>query len=166
MFKIFKKITLGYVLRCLWSSICFTAVLPVMHNAYAQTTPSIQSQIAEYTQKMQQAANAQNIGQIARLIDDDAAITLSRGAMSVSLDKTSYLKLLQKNWTKASDYSFSMSAEQITTADNRTRVQFLIQERWKNDGKDVQMTTDARATLEHNGKYLVLTRLVSDVSVR
>ncbi len=139
------------------------ALSGVVTSAYAQVD---EQSVMAYAQSMQAAANAQNITQIARLIDDDVAISLTRqGKGSSTLSKNDYLDLLQKSWTQAKNYRYDITVSDIIIAGNQMRAVITTKETWTKDGKTHSITTNARATFVSNGKHAVLKRSVAQVTV-
>lgn len=129
--------------------------------AYAMS----ESDINAYAAQMRSAANQQNIGQISKLIADDAIISLSRNNKTTSLNKDSYLQLLQKSWAKASNYRYQIAISDIVVTGNQARAQVVTTETWTQDGKPVTIKTSARATLSQVGSNTVLLRSVAQVTV-
>lgn len=131
--------------------------------AYAQIS---QQQVMAYAAAMQTAANNQNIGQIARLLSDDVVVSLSRqGKGTTTLDKSAYLDLLQRSWTQATGYRYSIAISDVVITGDTARAQVITQETWVKDGKTTTLTTNSRATLGLSGDNAVLLRSVSQVAV-
>lgn len=134
------------------------------------TTPAYalsESIVVNYARNMSQAANDQNIAKIARLIADDAIISLSRNGKTTNLDKEGYLQLLQKSWAKANNYHYQMTISDIVIAGNQARAQIQTIETWTQDGKQVVLTTSAsKATLSQTDKEIVLSRLSAQVDIQ
>lgn len=131
--------------------------------AYAQLN---QSMINNYATTMQTAANSRNIGQIAKLLSDDVVVSLTRqGKGTTTLDKSAYLDLLQKGWTQASNYRYTISVNDIVITGDTAKAQVVTVETWVKDGKTTKLTTTARATLGLSGNNAVLLRSVAQVAV-
>lgn len=123
--------------------------------------------VMAYAQSMQAAANAQNISQIARLIDDDVAISLTRqGRGSSTLSKNDYLDLLQKSWTQTRDYRYDINVSDIVITGDQARAVVITKETWTKDGKTHTITTSSRATFGSGARGAVLKRSVSQVNVQ
>lgn len=132
--------------------------------AHAQVSEQM---IMAYAQNMQASANSQNISQVAKLVADDAVISLTRqGKGSSTLNKNTYLDLLQKSWTQAKNYRYEIQVSEIVVAGDQARALVVTKESWTDkDGKPHTLTTNSRATLGSNGKSAVLLRSVSQVSL-
>ncbi|MDO5651302.1 MAG: hypothetical protein Q4G13_04100 [Moraxella sp.] len=119
-----------------------------------------------YASAMQQAANSKNINQVARLISDDAVISLNRqGRGSSTLTKSNYLDLLQKSWAEASNYRYEIEVSDIVITADQARAQVSTMETWIKDGKPTTIRTSSRATLGINNNNAVLLRSVTQVTV-
>lgn len=119
-----------------------------------------------YASSIKNAANNRNIGQIARLISDDAIISLSRqGRGTATLSKSDYLQLLQKSWTNSTAYRFDVEVRDVLITGDQARAQIITTETWTQDGKPFTIVTTSRATLGLSGKNTVLLRSVSQVTV-
>lgn len=140
------------------------AILGASTLSYAQVS---ENSVNAYAQAMQAAANSQNITQIGKLVADDAVISLTRaGKGNTTLDKNSYLDLLQKSWTQSKNYRYEIAISEIVIAGDTARALVITTESWTDkDGNPQKITTNARTTLGHNGKTTVLTRSVAQVSV-
>ncbi|MDO4451002.1 MAG: hypothetical protein Q4B79_08605 [Moraxella sp.] len=129
--------------------------------AYAISETSVQS----FASSMNVAANSQNIGQVSRLIDDNAVISLTRKGNTATLDKNSYLQLLQKSWAGTSDYHYHISVNDVIITGNQARATIITTESWVKAGRKTTLVTHSKATLsEVDGKVLLL-RAVSQVTV-
>lgn len=69
----------------------------------AQAATMTEDLVQNYVAAMKSSANNKSINQVARLVSDDALISLSRKGKSTSLDKDAYLKLLQNSWNDTSN---------------------------------------------------------------
>lgn len=135
----------------------------VSTSAHAQMSEQL---VRSYAQTMQNAANSQNIGQIARLLADDVVISLTRpGKGSATLDKSSYLDLLQKNWSESRNYRYNARINDIVVTGDTARAQMVTTESFVRDGQNVTMTTTSRATFGVGNGNAVLLRSVSQVTV-
>lgn len=139
----------------------------------ATTALSANAQINEqligiYAQSMQSAANNQNISQVAKLVADDAVISLTReGKGSSTLDKNTYLDLLQKSWTQTKNYRYEINISEVIITGEQARALVVTKENWTDkDGKTQTLITNSRATLSSNGKHAILLRSVSQVTLK
>ncbi len=85
------------LLALLLKSASVAAVVTVVSTVSisAQAAAMTEALVQNYIAAMKSSANSQNVNQVARLVSDDALISLSRKGKSTSLDKDAYLKLLQ-----------------------------------------------------------------------
>ncbi|AWY20836.1 nuclear transport factor 2 family protein [Moraxella bovis] len=129
--------------------------------AYAMSESAVQS----FANSLNTAANAQNIGMVSRLIDDNAVISLTRKGNTTTLDKNGYLQLLQKSWAGASDYRYSINATDVVVTGNQARANVITTESWTKDGRRTTFRTHSKATLSYIGGNAMLLRAVSQVTV-
>lgn len=129
--------------------------------AYAVSPEVVQS----YATAMKASANAQNIGQIAKLIDDNAVISISRQGKTSTLDKTAYLQLLQKAWAGSTNYRYDITVSDAVVAGDQVRATVNTVESWEKDGKKVVINISSKATLVQAGSDVILLRAVSQVAV-
>lgn len=155
-----QKLSKGLALGLLGAVVVSTIALP----AHAQVSEQL---VMAYAQSMQASANSQNISQVAKLVADDAVISLTRqGKGSSTLDKNTYLDLLQKSWTQAKNYRYEINVSEVVIAGEQARALVVTKESWTDkDGKPHTLITNSRATLGSNGKNAVLLRSVSQVSI-
>lgn len=139
------------------TSLLSISILP----AYAISEHSVES----FAQAMNRAANNQNIGQVAKLIDDGAIISLTRQGKTTTLDKNAYLQLLQQSWAGASEYQYHITVSDIVISGTQAKAQMDTVETWNKDNKEVTFSTHSRATLTDVGSNAVLLRAVSQVTV-
>ena len=119
-----------------------------------------------YASAMRQAANSKNINQMARLISDDAVISLTRqGRGSSTLSKSNYLDMLQKSWSEATNYRYEIQISDIVVTGDQARAQVVTTETWVKDSKPITIRTTSRATLGINNNNAVLLRSVTQVTV-
>lgn len=153
--KWLKKPAFGKVLGTLAMAVVATA------PAHAITPETAQS----YAVAMKASANAQNIGQIAKLIDDNAVISISRQGKTSTLDKTAYLQLLQKAWAGSTNYRYDITVSDAVVAGDQVRATVNTVESWEKDGKKVVINISSKATLVQAGSDVILLRAVSQVAV-
>lgn len=157
---LFKKGTLRGILKpALLALPLVASVVP----AHAQMSESL---VMAYASAMQSAANSQNISQIARLVSDDAVISLTRqGKGSTTLDKSGYLDLLQKSWTQADNYRYTISVDNIVITGDTARATVVTKETWTKGGQARTLITTSKATLGVSKNNALLLRSVSQVTV-
>lgn len=129
--------------------------------AYAMSESAVQN----FAHAMKTSANAQNIGQLSRLIDDGAVISLTRQGKTATLDKNGYLQLLQKSWAGATDYRYDITVSDVVVSGSQARAVVKTSESWVKNGKRTTITTTSRATLQDGSKNAVLLRAVAQVAV-
>lgn len=130
-------------------------------SAHAITQDSVQS----YATAMKTSANAQNIGQITRLIDDNAVISITRHGKTSTLDKNAYLQLLQKSWAGTTNYRYDITISDVVVADGQARATVSTTESWEKDKQKTTINTVSKATLIKSGSDVILLRAVSQISV-
>lgn len=124
-----------------------------------------ESLVHNFAHAMKISANAQNIGQLSRLIDDNAVISITRQGRSTTLDKNAYLQLLQKSWAGSKDYRYDIIISDVVVSGSQAKAQVRTTESWLKDGKKITINTVSRATLQDNGKNAVLLRAVSQLTI-
>lgn len=129
--------------------------------AYAMSESAVQ----RFASHLNSAANAQNIGMVSRVIDDNAVISLTRKGSTITLDKNGYLQLLQKSWAGASDYRYDIHITDIVITGNQARANVITTESWMKDGRRITFKARSRATLSYVGGNAMLLRAVSHVTV-
>lgn len=153
--KWLKKPALGKVFGAFGMAVVATA------PAHAITEGAVQG----YATAMKTSANAQNIGQIAKLIDEEAVISITRQGKTSTLDKNAYLQLLQKSWAGATNYRYDITISDVVIADNQARAVVSTVESWEKDGQKISLTTSSKATLVQSGGSVILLRAVSQIAV-
>lgn len=141
--------------------------------AAAASTVSISAQAANmtdalvqnYAAAMKSSANSQNINQVARLVSDDALISMSRKGKSTSLDKDAYLNLLQKSWRDTSNYRYDITIDNVVITGEQAKANVTTNESWTKDGQKVSFVTTSRVTLALSTGNAVLLRAVSQVAI-
>ncbi|WP_296236742.1 hypothetical protein [Psychrobacter sp. UBA5136] len=131
----------------------------------AQAATMSEALVQNYAAAMKSAANGQNINQVARLVSDDALISMSRKGKSTSLDKDAYLKLLQKSWRDTSNYHYDISVNNIVVTGEQAKANVTTNESWIKDGQKVSFVTTSRVTLTLSTGNAVLLRAVSQVTI-
>lgn len=124
-----------------------------------------ESLVHGFAHAMKTSANAQNIGQLSRLIDDNAVISITRQGRTTTLDKNAYLQLLQKSWAGSKDYRYDIIISDVVVSGNQAKAQVRTSESWLKDGKKITINTVSRTTLQDNGKNAVLLRAVSQLTI-
>ncbi len=131
----------------------------------AQAATMNQDLVQSYASSMKVAANSKNISQVARLVSDDALISLSRKGKSTSLDKDAYLKLLQSSWSQTTNYRYDIDINNIVITGDQARANVKTTESWVKDGNNVSFVTTSRVTLTLSTGNAVLLRAVSQVTI-
>ena len=131
----------------------------------AQAATMTEALVLDYIAAMKSSANSQSINQVARLVSDDALISLSRKGKSTSLDKDAYLKLLQNSWNGTSNYNYDISVDNIVITGTQAKANVTTNESWVKDGQKVSFVTTSRVTLTVATGNAVLLRAVSQVTI-
>ena len=131
----------------------------------AQAATMTESLVQNYVAAMKSAANSQNTNQVARLVSDDALISMSRKGKSTSLDKDAYLKLLQNSWSNTSNYRYDINVDNIVITGDQAKANVTTNESWVKDGQKVSFVTTSRVTLTLSTGNAVLLRAVSQVAI-
>lgn len=131
----------------------------------AQAATMTEALVQNYAAAMKSSANSQSINQIARLVSDDALISLSRKGKSTSLDKEAYLKLLQNSWNDTSNYRYDISVNNVVITGDQAKANVTTNESWVKDGQQISFVTTSRVTLTVSTGNAVLLRAVSQVAI-
>ena len=131
----------------------------------AQAAPMTEALVQNYASAMKSSANSRNVSQVARLVSDDALISLSRKGKSTSLDKDAYLKLLQNSWNDTSNYRYDISVDNIVITGEQAKANVTTSESWVKDGQTVSFVTTSRVTLTLATGNAVLLRAVSQITI-
>ena len=131
----------------------------------AQAADMTEALVQNYAAAMKASANSQNINQVARLVSDDALISMSRKGKSTSLDKDAYLKLLQNSWSNTSNYRYDINVDNVVITGGQAKANVTTNESWVKDGQIVSFVTTSRVTLTLSTGNAVLLRAVSQVAI-
>ena len=131
----------------------------------AQAATMTEALVQNYAAAMKSSANSQSINQVARLVSDDALISLSRKGKSTSLDKDAYLKLLQNSWNDTSNYRYDISVDNVVITGSQAKANVTTNESWVKNGQQVSFVTTSRVTLTLSTGNAVLLRAVSQVAI-
>lgn len=131
----------------------------------AQAATMTEALVQNYATAMKSAANSQSLNQVARLVSDDALISMSRKGKSTSLDKDAYLKLLQNSWSNTSNYRYDINVDNIVITGEQAKANVITNESWVKDGQKVSFVTTSRVTLTLSTGNAVLLRAVSQVAI-
>ncbi|MBH0096559.1 hypothetical protein I6E61_09205 [Psychrobacter sp. NZS113] len=131
----------------------------------AQAATMTEALVQNYASAMKSSANSRNVSQVARLVSDDALISLSRKGKSTSLDKDAYLKLLQNSWNDTSNYRYDISVDNIVITGEQAKANVTTSESWVKDGQMVSFVTTSRVTLTLSTGNAVLLRAVSQITI-
>ena len=144
-----------------------TAILAVAStiSINAQAATMTEALVQNYAAAMKSSANSKSINQVARLVSDDALISLSRKGKSTSLDKDAYLKLLQNSWNDTSNYRYDISVDNIVITGDQAKANVTTNESWTKDGQQTSFVTTSRVTLTVSTGNAVLLRAVSQVAI-
>ncbi len=155
------------LLALLMKSASIAAVVAVAStvSVSAQAATMTEALVQNYIAAMKSSANSQNVNQVARLVSDDALISLSRKGRSTSLDKDAYLKLLQNSWSDTSNYSYDISVDNIVITGEQAKANVTTNESWVKDGQKISFVTTSRVTLTVATGNAVLLRAVSQVAI-
>lgn len=154
------------LLALLMKSASVTAIVAVSTMTInAQAATMTEALVQNYASAMKAAANSQNTNQVARLVSDEALISLSRKGKSTSLDKAAYLKLLQNSWSNTSNYRYDINVDNIVISGEQAKANVTTNESWVKDGQKVSFVTTSRVTLTLSTGNAVLLRAVSQVTI-
>ena len=162
-----KKLWGKGLLALLMKSASVTAIMAAASTMTisAQAATMTESLVQNYVAAMKSAANSQNTNQVARLVSDDALISMSRKGKSTSLDKDAYLKLLQNSWSNTSNYRYDINVDNIVITGEQAKANVTTNESWVKDGQKVSFVTTSRVTLTLSTGNAVLLRAVSQVAI-
>ncbi len=131
----------------------------VHSQANAQIQPA---DINKYASAMKQSANNRDLNKVAEMIADDVIIKITRNGKSATLNKTEYLKRLQKNWQISNNYSYNIQVSDVIASGDHVKANIITQEVIGNN----TYVTNSRATLSENNNKAVLLKAVSQVTVK
>jgi hypothetical protein len=162
-----KKLWGTGLLALLLKSASMTAIVATasIMSISAQAATMTEALVQNYAAAMKASANSQNINQVARLVSDDALISMSRKGKSTSLDKEAYLKLLQSSWNNTSNYRYDISVDNVVISGGQAKANVTTNESWVKDGQQVSFVTTSRVTLALSTGNAVLLRAVSQVAI-
>ena len=101
MKRVWGKGLLALLIKSAGVTAVVAAASAISINAQAATMSN--ALVQNYAAAMKSAANSQNSNQVARLVSDEALISMSRTGKTTSLDKDAYLQLLQRSWRDTSN---------------------------------------------------------------
>ena len=162
-----KRLWENGLLALLIKGASITAILAVASTVSisAQAADMTEALVQNYVAAMKSSANSKNVNQVARLVSDDALISLSRKGKSTSLDKDAYLKLLQNSWNDTSNYRYDISVDNIVITGSQAKASVTTNESWVKNGQQVSFVTTSRVTLGLSTGNAVLLRAVSQVAI-
>lgn len=123
------------------------------------------AQLQQFSAAMTAAANAKNINQISRLVADDALISVSRKGKTSTLNKSTYLNLLQNNWSKATQYRYSMDISNVVHVGEQAKADVVTTEIIVEPTQSIRLVTTSRATLSEIDNRIVLSRAISQLAI-
>ncbi|MFW2178098.1 MULTISPECIES: hypothetical protein [unclassified Moraxella] len=121
--------------------------------------------IQDFATRMSVAANSKSIQQVSKLVADDALVSVSRKGKTSTLNKTSYLNLLQNNWSKASNYNYQVEINNVVVAGNQAKADVVTIEMLTEQGQAISLVTTSRATFKQESTGVVLTRAISQLAI-
>lgn len=133
----------------------------------AQATIS-DADIAQFASNMTVAANSKDINRVSALVADDALISVSRKGKTSTLNKATYLNLLQNNWSKATQYRYSITVDNVVNMGTQAKADVVTTELLTEQGITTQLVTTSRATLSEAGQgrnHVVLSRAISQLAI-
>jgi len=162
-----KKLLGNGLLALLVKGASITAIVAVAStiSISAQAATMTEALVQNYASAMKSSANNQSINQVARLVSDDALISLSRKGKSTSLDKDAYLRLLQNSWNDTSNYRYDISVDNVVITGDQAKANVTTNESWIKNGQPVSFVTTSRVTLTVSTGNAVLLRAVSQVAI-
>jgi len=162
-----KKLLGNGLLALLVKGASITAIVAVAStiSISAQAATMTEALVQNYASAMKSSANNQSINQVARLVSDDALISLSRKGKSTSLDKDAYLRLLQNSWNDTSNYRYDISVDNVVITGDQAKANVITNESWIKNGQPVSFVTTSRVTLTVSTGNAVLLRAVSQVAI-
>lgn len=163
MKRLWEKRWLALLIKSTSVAVAVAAVSTISVTAQAATMT--EDLVQNYIAAMKSSANSRNINQVARLVSDDALISLSRKGKSTSLDKDAYLKLLQSSWNDTSNYNYDISVDNIVVTGTQAKANVTTNESWVKNGQRVSFVTTSRVTLTLATGNAVLLRAVSQVTI-
>ncbi len=122
--------------------------------------------VSRYATAMKQSANSRDINKIADMIADDVIIKITRNGKSATLNKSGYLRRLQRNWQISDNYSYNIQISNIIASGDHIKATIITQEVIGKNGEQATYVTHSRATLAENNNKAVLLKAVSQVSVK
>lgn len=144
------------------SSLLIVSTMGLAMPAFANITDS---DVQQFANQMSQSANTKNIAVVNRLVSDDALISISRRGKTSTLDKPSYLNLLQTNWAKATHYQYNIKINNVISTGTQAKADIITTEIISEDNKTLRLITTSRATFAKTDKGVVLTRAISDLVI-
>lgn len=142
-----------------------TLLVGLVTASQAQVAPITENDIQNYAVKMTAAANAKSVSQVSRMVSDDALISVTRKGRVSTLNKASYLNLLQLNWSKTTVYSYQMRVNNVVATGNQAKANIQTIEVLNEGGVMTRLVTDSRATFTKSESGLVLSRAISQLTI-
>ncbi len=147
--------------KIIFATLALGMLLHSQANAQIQPTD-----INRYASAMKQSANNRDLNKVADMIADDVIIKITRNGKSATLNKSEYLKRLQKNWQISDNYSYNIQVSDIIASGDHIKATIITQEVIGKNGQTATYVTNSRATLAENGNKAVLLKAVSQVTVK
>ena len=81
------------------------------------------------------------------------------------MDKTSYLSLLQNNWSKASQYRYDIAVTNVVMMGNQAKADVVTTEVLTENGVSMRLVTTSRTTFTETANGLVLSRAICQLTI-
>lgn len=147
-------------------------LLPLAGGFVAAVAPTASAQAAvstvdinQFAASMTNAANSKNIAQVSRLVSDDALISVSRKGKTSTLDKASYVNLLQSNWSKTGQYRYDITVSNVVLMGNQAKADVVTTEILTEKGVTMRLVTTSRTTFTETPNGLVLSRAICQLTI-
>lgn len=148
------------VLGSVGTAMLFSTLL--ISPAHADIT---EANVQQFASQLSQAANQKNVNRVAQLVDDNVLISLSRNGKSTTLNKASYLRLLQNNWASATNYHYEISINNVVISGNQAKADVQTIETLIKNGRPERLVTTSRATFNASNSDAMLLRAVSQLTI-
>ncbi len=122
-------------------------------------------ELQQFVVNMTAAANAKSINQVSRLVADDALISVTRKGKTSTLNKSTYLNLLQNNWSKALQYRYSMNVSNLVNVGDQAKADVTTTELITESNQTLRLVTTSRATFSEDNGHVVLSRAISQLVI-
>lgn len=124
-----------------------------------------QREIDNFGAAMMAAANAKSTTRVANLVADDALISVSRKGKSSTLNKSSYLNLLQNNWSKATNYGYDIQLNNVVISGSHAKADVITTEVIVENNITTRLVTTSRITFIESENSVLLSRAISQLVI-